>query len=758
MAKRTAVPAPAAAIDDDLPWDKPKSDDETANLFDTGGERGLADDANDEPSELEDRLRASLASADDSDLPARPEDPTTEILEKKPVGEILTDIALQGISGRMRKKPLPAHSNEWVIATYRRMAGLREVTADQAERSHFNMDCTLLKLSADRRGISVDDSVGEPAASSDYEIVDDLEGSANTGQDLAPEQISTENILGVHEKTGALTLGVIVEVDVKDIEPDPNQARDEGADAELAESIKANGFYTNRAIELRVHPKAGQLRAYPHSQQLYRYMIVDGERRFRGAIAAGLAQVPATITDQAVDEGDRLIRQVVMNEGKRLKPMEEARTYKRIMAAKDWSIQQLADHLGKSKSTVSDRLALADVPAPFLPLFEKGELTTAAAPILRPLQGLPEKVIKSMIAFAREGSDWERAVNDGKPVPLKVVEQELIEAAREDDELYQLSKGSYLAKHYEGPSIAIGKERFATDMKEVDRLVEAETAELKAAPKVEGSKPAAPAPKPAPSTYQIAERKKARAAKAKAELRRAQFAAIAPKLPTSIGGSVNQAAGWSLFLVSHLVDELTNDTMRVACKALNLEPPKKGQYGGYNFAGALKKHAEKLSAPDRIRFALQLLMAADLCVSPYGSSGPKRLEEAAKLAGVDLKKVKVDDDREFPAGTAAKVKSAAVKKAAVKKPKKKTVYPAFMKPMQPSAALSAIVGDTPLPMTEVTKKVWQYIKRNGLQDPKERRMVNADEKLRVVFGGKKRVSMFEMTKLIREKNLKSVKG
>jgi hypothetical protein len=201
MAKRTAVAAPAAAIDDDLPWDKPKSDDETANLFDTGGERGLEDDANDEPSELEDRLRASLAGADESDLPARKEDPTTEILEQKPVGVILTDIALQGISARMRKKPLPAHSNEWVVATYRRMAGLREVTADESERSHFNMDCTLLKLSADRRGISVDDS--EVAIPIDYEIVDDLGGSANTGQDLAPEQISTENILGVHEKTGA---------------------------------------------------------------------------------------------------------------------------------------------------------------------------------------------------------------------------------------------------------------------------------------------------------------------------------------------------------------------------------------------------------------------------------------------------------------------------------------------------------------------------------------------------------------------------
>jgi chromatin remodeling complex protein RSC6 len=73
---------------------------------------------------------------------------------------------------------------------------------------------------------------------------------------------------------------------------------------------------------------------------------------------------------------------------------------------------------------------------------------------------------------------------------------------------------------------------------------------------------------------------------------------------------------------------------------------------------------------------------------------------------------------------------------------------AFMKPMQPDAALGAVVGNSAIPRTEVTKKLWQYIKRNGLQDAKERRMINADDKLRAVFGGKSKVSMFEMTKLV----------
>ena len=78
---------------------------------------------------------------------------------------------------------------------------------------------------------------------------------------------------------------------------------------------------------------------------------------------------------------------------------------------------------------------------------------------------------------------------------------------------------------------------------------------------------------------------------------------------------------------------------------------------------------------------------------------------------------------------------------------------AFMKPMQPDALLAKVVGDKPLPRTEVTKKVWAYIKKNDLQDAKIRRNINADANLLPVFGGKKQVTMFEMTKLI-NKHLK----
>jgi len=87
------------------------------------------------------------------------------------------------------------------------------------------------------------------------------------------------------------------------------------------------------------------------------------------------------------------------------------------------------------------------------------------------------------------------------------------------------------------------------------------------------------------------------------------------------------------------------------------------------------------------------------------------------------------------------------------KGKKRKPNAAFMKPMQPSATLAAVIGAGSMPRTEVTKKIWGYIKRNGLQDKKNRRNINADDKLKAVFGGKSSVSMFEMTKLV-SKHLK----
>lgn len=126
----------------------------------------------------------------------------------------------------------------------------------------------------------------------------------------------------------------------------------------------------------------------------------------------------------------------------------------------------------------------------------------------------------------------------------------------------------------------------------------------------------------------------------------------------------------------------------------------------------------------------------------------KKKTTAKKPAKKAAKKAAPKKAAKKPAKKAAPKKAA--KKAAPKKKStvKRKPNAAFMKAMTPSASLAAVVGSAPLPRTEVTKKLWAYIKKNSLQDAKNRRNINADDKLKEVFGGKKTVSMFEMTKLV----------
>jgi len=126
---------------------------------------------------------------------------------------------------------------------------------------------------------------------------------------------------------------------------------------------------------------------------------------------------------------------------------------------------------------------------------------------------------------------------------------------------------------------------------------------------------------------------------------------------------------------------------------------------------------------------------------------PTAKKAAKKTAKKGSKKAAAKKPAKKPAKKAP-AKKAAPKKAAKKSGAKRKPNAAFMKAMTPSSSLAAVVGSMPLPRTEVTKKIWDYIKKNKLQDSVNRRLINADDKLRQVFGGKKQVSMFEMTKLV----------
>ena len=123
-------------------------------------------------------------------------------------------------------------------------------------------------------------------------------------------------------------------------------------------------------------------------------------------------------------------------------------------------------------------------------------------------------------------------------------------------------------------------------------------------------------------------------------------------------------------------------------------------------------------------------------------------KKAAKKAPAKKKAAKKAPAKKKAAAKKAPAKKAPAKKKAAKKKAKRKPNPSFMKPVQPNATLGAIVGNKPLPRTQVTKKMWAYIKKNNLQDTQNRSMINADDKLKAIFGGKKQVSMFEMTKLV----------
>jgi ParB/RepB/Spo0J family partition protein len=168
------------------------------------------------------------------------------------------------------------------------------------------------------------------------------------------------------------------------IDPDPEQPRLD-VDDELADSIKQHGVL--QAIQVRPHPSGAD----------DRWQIVDGERRWRGAVKAKADTIPATITLEVEDVGDRIIRQIVRNEGKPLTPAEEAIAFKRIIASKQlagdkrYGLVHLAKELGIPKSTVSDRLAMTEIPAFWMPLIVNGPLQPSHVPLLHRWRKVPEK-------------------------------------------------------------------------------------------------------------------------------------------------------------------------------------------------------------------------------------------------------------------------------------------------------------------------------------------------------------------------------
>ncbi len=501
----------------------------------------------------------------------------------------------------------------------------------------------------------------------------------------------------------------VVHLNVDDIAPDPHQPRQD-VDADLAASIEQEGVL--QPITVRPHPHAGEfaLTTKGQASKHEKYMIVDGERRWRGSVKAGRKLIPAIVRKDVDDEAKRLVRQSVANTGKPLTALEEAKAWKRVQELTGMNAAQLAKVLGRPKSTIGDRLALAEAPEAFHQLFAKGVLSAAAAPIVRQFSEVPNKTLERAVEQMMENWAFSEAEDQGRAVPLEQARQ-IIERTICFGVMREIPKE--LEKEFRGLVIELKGRKFTPEIERITRLAEDVAARDrgKPAPKVRE-----------PNPVNEAERKRVREAKKRAALRRAQYDAIGAKLPDSL----NQK--WLLFVIRGVIREMHKDSLRVACKAFGLEP-KKGKYSP-DYAGTITSWAEKLSEAQIAQTLVKLLLSTDLYVSPYSTGGPQRIQEAAALAKVDLKKVKLPDPA--PKKSGARARS----------------VPDLMKPMQPDAVLAAIVGDKPLKRTDITQKLWAYIKKHGLQDKKERRMINADEKMKLVFGGRKKVSMFEMTKLV----------
>ena len=129
---------------------------------------------------------------------------------------------------------------------------------------------------------------------------------------------------------------------------------------------------------------------------------------------------------------------------------------------------------------------------------------------------------------------------------------------------------------------------------------------------------------------------------------------------------------------------------------------------------------------------------------------PASKRSTKKVPRKSAKKVPKKAAKKLHKKAATKAAAKPAKRKVIKKASKRRPNAAFMTPVHPDATLAAVVGASALPRTELTKKIWDYIKRNGLQDQQNRRMINADDKLRAVFGGEPQVNMFRMTSLVNQ--------
>jgi upstream activation factor subunit UAF30 len=594
------------------------------------------------------------------------------------------------------------------------------------------------------------------------------------------------------------------------IHPDPEQPR-AFPDAELRDSIARNGLL--QPITVRPHPTI-----------MTEWMIVDGERRWRGT--EGVLEDLACIVRMDMDElSRRLATQLEANTGKPLEPLEEARALGRLVEDTGMPVGDLADFLGRPKSTVAERLALLEL-GPWLALIEAGELPMShAVKVLLPLRAVPdtfhEKAIKGIQGDYRwthkgEGrgislGDFERLVNRyyrAAMYPLVKTKgygkQPEFTTSKHDAECGcgtikfdltgsgttrvcccnpgwwgPLHRAAKKAKKPAGGKSSTPKGKtlyLPAGAKTVKSSYGSAPSGVVQLTDTNGdwnvhnlSEPFDPADlsidasklvtwKPDyGSGYQYVGTMDLAAVKAARATWAARWAEELKKLRGELAAAIRdhrkkyEMVGEGAPYIVGLAGRETAQTLLDIAHARAIDVPASIYKGSsWELDTRVRKWAGALSAVD----------AAELLTGLATIAGEELVLPAERLAQLERKTLDGIRKRPIPWKTKPKeapakksvAKKAAAKKGAGKKVPAKTSRTSrvgdFMKPMYPSTALAAIVGAQPIVRTEVTKKLWSYIKRHKLQDTKNRRNINADEKLRAVFGGKDQASMFEMTKMV----------
>lgn len=475
---------------------------------------------------------------------------------------------------------------------------------------------------------------------------------------VAEKDVETQLNLMPAPDVAAGTTQETIWLSVDEMEPDPTQPRTNAEqsveeDAGFVESIRREGVL--EPIKVRPHPDPSKG---------IRYAIIFGERRWRASRKVGRPTIPSIIQtgESADDELKRLLQQAAENLHKTLEPLDEARFFKRLQLLTKGSVAQVAKIVGQPKSTVSDRLAMVDAPAPFQSLFISGALTASAAPIIKQYADVPIAILEAVAKEAVDDWRWGAAIDKGKAVPLNFVEDTLEGMILGGEFMRELPEQITLAYQADnGGIVAVKGKTYATDLKLFAKHHKKWERERQAKAKKEG-KPA-PAEKPVrsePNPWAKQQRDQQKKRKRETQRRTLQFLAIVQKLPPAFDHD------WLQAIIDWLTRELPNDTCRVLVRALGLEP-KKGGYGGPDFDGTLRAHAQTLtSSSDLARFVVQLLLGHDLFLSSWSSSPAKRLETAAKLTGVNIAKIKLPDD-----DGKQKPKAAAPPKVVKKTPAKK---------------------------------------------------------------------------------------